>query len=231
MSNPDGVDHFFQVPTTGRLVSAIACALWSDAFTDAMPSPMREREGRRRRPVLADRRLRWALPAQPGRCLCAHTSPVTSFPSAYLSSPYLSSLKRETERLTGSETHPLCREWDGNTPDTQAPHAPKQSTLSKTCPCRAPKQCPCWSPPHTEKTRQRAPTECPLASHPPPPHAPHSLAPGGGRRGVGRMHQRDTCLWPRALSRETCHKSWSDGRTRRWGWPAGAEAKRQLRAT
>ena len=145
MSNPDGVDHFFQVPTTGRLVSAIACALWSDAFTDAMPSPMREREGRRRRPVLADRRLRWALPAQPGRCLCAHTSPVTSFPSAYLSSPYLSSLKRETERLTGSETHPLCREWDGNTPDTQAPHAPKQSTLSKTCPCRAPKQstCPC----------------------------------------------------------------------------------------
>ena len=110
-----------------------------------MPSRMREREGRRRRPVLADRRLRWALPAQPGRCLCAHTSPVTSFASAYLSSPYLSSLKRETERLTGSETHPLCREWDGNTPDTQAPHAPKQSTLSKTCPCRAPKQstCPC----------------------------------------------------------------------------------------
>ena len=35
MSNPDGVDHFFQVPTTGRLVSAIACALWGDAFTDA----------------------------------------------------------------------------------------------------------------------------------------------------------------------------------------------------
>ena len=110
-----------------------------------MPSRMRERGGRRRRPVLADRRLRWALPAQPGRCLCAHTSPVTSFTSSYLSSPYLSSLKRETERLTGSETHPLCREWDGNTPDTQAPHAPKQSTLSKTCPCRAPKQstCPC----------------------------------------------------------------------------------------
>ena len=35
MSNPDGIDHFFQVPTTGRLVSAIACALWGDAFTDA----------------------------------------------------------------------------------------------------------------------------------------------------------------------------------------------------
>ena len=109
-----------------------------------MPSRMREREGRRRRPVLADRRLRWALPAQPGRCLCAHTSPVTSFPSPYhrarraLTSRARggrerSLLKREPERLTGSETHPLCREWDGNTPDTQAPHAPKQST----CPCRA----------------------------------------------------------------------------------------------
>ena len=150
MSNPDGVDHFFQVPTTGRLVSAIACALWGDAFTDARERGEKTQTCARGSPTpLGAAGTAWSV------SLRAHIpSDIISFPlppsaeGADLTRERggeRSLLKRETERLTGSETHPLCREWDGNTPDTQAPHAPKQSTLSKTCPCRAPKQstCPC----------------------------------------------------------------------------------------